>query len=95
MTYYSTITSKGQITLPTSIRKNLNIKSGQKLSITQEEGGKITILSPPNIDEIRKQLKKNLLDQGFTSESLKKMAQNYRNGDGITANLKDKYEQNS
>ena len=35
---YSTITSKGQITIPKSIRNNLNLKTGDVLAFKIEDG---------------------------------------------------------
>jgi antitoxin PrlF len=40
----STITSKGQITLPKAIRKKLNLKAGDKIEFTTDEAGIIKII---------------------------------------------------
>lgn len=94
MTFYSTVTSKGQITLPASIRKKMNLKTGQKVSITQEDNGKVNIQVSPSIDDIRAQLQVNLRKKGFTPEKLRKMAEEYRSGDGFAAYVEEKYSEN-
>lgn len=94
MTYYSTVTSKGQITLPAGIREKMNLKAGQRVSITQSDNGKVNIEVPPSIDDIRAQLQANLKKKGFTTTKLRKMAEEYKSGDGFTAYVKEKYDAN-
>lgn len=94
MTYYSTVTSKGQITLPAGIRKKMNLKAGQRVSITQGDNGKVNIEVPPSIDDIRAQLRANLKKKGFTATQLRKMAEEYKSGDGFTAYVQEKYDAN-
>lgn len=94
MTYYSTVTSKGQITLPAGIREKMNLKAGQRVSITQGDNGKVNIEVPPSIDDIRAQLRANLMKKGFTATKLRKMAEEYKSGDGFTAYVKEKYAAN-
>ncbi len=94
MTFYSTVTSKGQITLPTSIRKKMNLRTGQRVSITQEDNGIVNIQVPPSIDDIRAQLQVNLRKKGFTPEKLRKMAEEYRSDDGFAAYVEEKYSEN-
>jgi len=36
--HYSKVTSKGQITIPTNIRNNLNISTGSKIELIEQEG---------------------------------------------------------
>lgn len=40
MRYQSTITSKGTITIPAPLRKALGVKTGQKVSLSLNTGGK-------------------------------------------------------
>ena len=94
MTFYSTVTSKGQITLPASIREKMNLKAGQKVSITQEDTGKVNIQVSPSIEDIRAQLQVNLRKKGFTPEKLRKMAEEYRSDDGFVAYVEEKYSEN-
>ena len=94
MTFYSTVTSKGQITLPASIREKMNLKSGQKVSITQGDKGQINIQLPPSIDDIRTQLQVNLREKGFTPAKLRKIAEEYKSGDGFAAYVEEKYSAN-
>jgi AbrB family looped-hinge helix DNA binding protein len=42
------ITSKGQITLPQAIRRNLNLKDGGKVAFI-EQGGNYTLINPLSI----------------------------------------------
>ncbi len=46
-----TIRAKGQIVIPSRIRKKLGLKKGGKLAI-KEEGGCIKMLPPTNITEL-------------------------------------------
>ncbi len=94
MTFYSTVTSKGQITLPASIREKMNLKAGQKVSITQEDNGKVNIQVSPSIEDIRAQLQVNLQKKGFTPEKLRKIAEEYKSGDGFTSYIEEKYSEN-
>jgi AbrB family looped-hinge helix DNA binding protein len=49
---YSTITSKGQITLPASLRSRLGLQPGLRVSM-REVGGAIVIDPPRNMDAVR------------------------------------------
>jgi AbrB family looped-hinge helix DNA binding protein len=40
----STLTSKGQITLPKSVRDKLNLKTGDKIEFRVESDGSVTLL---------------------------------------------------
>ncbi|HEY1646266.1 MAG TPA: AbrB/MazE/SpoVT family DNA-binding domain-containing protein [Candidatus Saccharimonadales bacterium] len=91
MTYYSTVTSKGQITLPARIRKDMNLKTGQKVSITQGIHDQVNIEIPPSLDDIRAQLQSNLKKQGFTPNKLRKIAEEYKSGDGFASYVGEKY----
>ncbi len=42
----STITSKGQITLPIEVRKHLGVHTGDKVSFVIEDSGKVTVKVP-------------------------------------------------
>lgn len=52
---YATITSKGQITLPVVVRRALNLKAGQKLSVKVEEGS-VVLNSPGSVESVRAKL---------------------------------------
>lgn len=51
----STMTSKGQVTVPAAVRKQLGIKAGDKLSFVIEEEGKIELRAPiyPTVASLR------------------------------------------
>ena len=94
MMFYSTVTTKGQITLPAKIRNKMNLEAGQKVSITQGSNGQINIQIPPSIDDIRAQLQVNLKKKGFTPTKLRKIAEKYKSGDGFTIYVEEKYDKN-
>lgn len=54
--YSSTVTAKGQATIPVSLRKKLGIKPGQKIFF-EERNGDILLQRPINISELRGSLK--------------------------------------
>ncbi|TAM78175.1 AbrB/MazE/SpoVT family DNA-binding domain-containing protein [bacterium] len=45
---YSTLTSKGQMTLPKEVRDRFNLKAGDKLSVTVEDDR--IVLAPVTLD---------------------------------------------
>lgn len=47
MVYSATLSSSGQVTLPSALRKVLNIKSGEKVIFTETSTGNITIKRQP------------------------------------------------
>ncbi len=51
----STMTSKGQVTIPAEVRKQLGIKAGDKLTFVIEEEGKIELRAPiyPTVASLR------------------------------------------
>jgi AbrB family looped-hinge helix DNA binding protein len=87
MTAYTTITEKGQITLPAEIRKTLNLSPGKKLKLTLE-ADRITITRPVDILEVR-QILKDEIKKNKTANS------NAKSGDGWTAHVKEKYGRKS
>lgn len=50
---HSTVTSKGQTTIPEKIRKALRIKPGDKLEYGVVEGDRVTIRVHPGIRSLR------------------------------------------
>lgn len=56
MATYTTITSKGQITLPVEVRRALNLRPGQKVSV-RIEGNRAVIDSPQDITTLRAHLR--------------------------------------
>jgi antitoxin PrlF len=49
MGYFSTISSKGQVTVPQEIRKRLGIKAGDRIEFVPEEGR--TVIRPARSQE--------------------------------------------
>ena len=51
----STISSKGQVTIPAEVRKHLGIKEGDKLSFVIEDEGSVRVEAPryPDIASLR------------------------------------------
>lgn len=45
---YSTITSKGQITIPKEVRENLDLNRGDRIEFVKENNGKYSIIPIAN-----------------------------------------------
>ena len=76
------ITSKGQITIPISIRRELNLKEGDKVAFIEKDGNYIMI-NPISlaIDEVREAFKGEAERLGLkTEEDVVKMIKEYRKG---------------
>ena len=74
------ITSKGQITLPISIRRVLNLKDGDKVAFIEKDGNYI-IVNPVSlaIDEVRKEVEGEAERLGLkTEEDVAKMIKEIR-----------------
>lgn len=54
--YHSKVTTKGQITIPTTIRQNLNISSGSRVELIQQDNCVIVV----PINNLLSKLKKSL-----------------------------------
>lgn len=91
MTYYSTITSKGQLTLPADIRAKLHIKPGQRVAIHLNERGEAVIGPTLSLQELRARTYASLQQRGITEEQVREMAENYKNGDGFAAEVEARY----
>lgn len=53
MTYFTTVTSKGQVTLPAPLRKKLNIKSGQRVEVSLDNHNQAVIKSIVDVEAVR------------------------------------------
>jgi len=63
------VSSKGQITIPISIRKKLNLKEGDKILFVEEEGNVYVLnASITAFKEIQKQMKGLAKNAGLESE---------------------------
>lgn len=91
MTYYSTITSKGQLTLPADIRAKLHIKPGQKVAIHLNEKGEAVIEPTVTIEELRKKAWQSLHDRGLTDDQVREIGRRYKSGDGQIAAIEEEY----
>lgn len=60
---YTTITAKGQITLPAEARRALNLRAGQRVAV-RVEGDHLVIDLPHDIDEVRARLRAEAELQG-------------------------------
>lgn len=56
MVTYTTITSKGQITIPVEARRALGLQPGQKVSV-RVEGERLVIDPPRSIDAVRERIR--------------------------------------
>lgn len=93
MTYYSTVTSKGQMTLPADIRAKLHIKPGQKVAIHLNERGEAVIEPTLSLHELRQETYASLRSRGVTDGQVREMALGYKNGEGLAAAVEEKYGQ--
>ena len=74
------ITSKGQITLPISIRRELNLKEGDKVAFIEKDGNYI-LVNPVSlaIDELRKSFDGEAERVGLkTEDDVVKMIKEFR-----------------
>ncbi len=74
------ITTKGQITLPISIRKELNLKDGDKVAFIEKDGNYI-LVNPVSltIDKVRDAFKGEAEKLGLkTEEDVAKMIKEFR-----------------
>lgn len=58
MQFVTTLTQKGQATIPVHIRKKLDIKAGQKVAF-EERGGEVIIKAAPDFLDLIGSLKTN------------------------------------
>lgn len=93
MTYYSTVTSKGQMTLPADIRAKLHVKPGQRVAIRMNERGEAVIEPAMTVQELRQKAYDSLARRGITADQVREMAEGYQSGDGMTAAVSEKYGQ--
>ncbi len=56
--YYTKITSKGQITIPTKLRNNLSIPIGSKIELIQQDNCIIMLPLVKSLDKLQKVLPK-------------------------------------
>lgn len=74
------VTTKGQITLPISIRRALNVKDGDKVAFIEKDGNFI-VINPVSlaIDEVRKEFEGEADKVGLkTEEDVVKMIKEMR-----------------
>lgn len=64
MTYNSTITTKGTITLPAEFRKQFGLSAGKKVTM-EVSGDKLIIKAPLSIDDIRARNQAHLKKRGL------------------------------
>lgn len=62
-TAYTTITSKGQITLPAEARRALGLHAGQKVAV-RVEGDHLVIDVPPELSTLRARIRAEAQDRG-------------------------------
>lgn len=66
------VSTKGQLTLPSSIRKDLDIKEGDQLHIYEAEGKFVVIekSEAPSLEEIQARFQKIAKVEGLTPQAL-------------------------
>ncbi|MDR2348032.1 MAG: AbrB/MazE/SpoVT family DNA-binding domain-containing protein [Bifidobacteriaceae bacterium] len=60
---YSTVTAKGQITLPADVRRRLGFRPGQRVAITADDNG-VHIAAPPDLQDLRRRLRAEMSAAG-------------------------------
>lgn len=83
MTYKSTVTSKGTITLPSAIRKSLKIKAGQQVTISENGNGEVVVNPGTTFEEfeaVRAKIVAKIPKEklGLTGRALKKAIEETR-----------------
>ncbi len=84
-TGYTTITAKGQITLPAAVRQALGLRPGQKVAV-RVEGDHVIIDAPPDLETVRAQLRDAAVAAGTWGVIP-------HSGDGWAAYVAEKYAQ--
>jgi AbrB family looped-hinge helix DNA binding protein len=56
--YHSKVTTKGQITIPTTVRQNLNIPSGSRVELIQQDNYVIVVPINNSLSKLKKSLPK-------------------------------------
>ena len=59
MQYTTTLTQKGQATIPVALRRKLSLKTGQSI-VFEERGDTVVIKSSPNLENLMGSLKTNI-----------------------------------
>jgi AbrB family looped-hinge helix DNA binding protein len=90
MTYFTTMTSKGQITLPVAIRRKLDFKPGQRIEVNLNNKKQATIEAPTSLLDVGLRARADIKSQGWTDKKLAAFLESYKNGDGFEASLKEK-----
>lgn len=66
---YSTVTAKGQITLPAELRQKFGFRPGQRVAITADESG-VRVEAPPSLADLRKRVQTEMLHKGTWGATL-------------------------
>ena len=72
--HYSKVTSKGQITIPTNIRNNLNIPIGSKIELIEQEGCIIVVPINSTLSKLKACLPKP--DKALSCEEMDNIIRN-------------------
>jgi len=72
--FQSTLTSKGQITLPVELRRRWDLKPGDQLDFSLQEDGRVVLRKwvRRSIFEARAELPELSLDRTFTDDDIQK-----------------------
>src|SRR5690606_22543004 len=89
MKYFTTITAKGQITLPADIRYHWKVRPGQKVMVELGPNGQAIVQPLVDITDVRQRTKRYLAEQGLNATDLHHIAQSYQSGQGLETHLKE------
>jgi antitoxin PrlF len=77
MVEIATVTSKGQVTLPASIRRKLRLRKGSKL-IFLEEGGEVRLLTGEDLEKRFAVFERRAKETGLTPRRLSALVKEAR-----------------
>jgi AbrB family looped-hinge helix DNA binding protein len=83
MTQYTTLTTKGQLTIPAAFRESLDLQAGKRIAISFIDGT-ICIRPQSSLDEVRPLLQEEMRKK-------KTLMTPVASGDGMTAYVNGKY----
>jgi AbrB family looped-hinge helix DNA binding protein len=81
---YSTLTSKGQVTLPARLRRELGFTPGDKVHFAVEDGRLVIEPPPPSFEAIQARAKAEAMANGTWGRS-------HEAGDGFRAHVQERH----
>lgn len=76
----TTLTSKGQITIPKEIREQLDLSTGDRFMLQVKQDGAIELRKLSAVERLRRTLGAELRRQGLTHEEMDRLLDETRSG---------------